>query len=173
MLTMVLVGVAMTLVQLAAALPWLLAVDVGLRQAMLRALRRPTLHLSWIGAGIVLGLLLDQQGTAGWGKVYASILHLQLAADFFVVVFWLMLSLWPKGGAVALAAFREGVRQPMYWLLTGLALILLAVSPVIPYFTFERMEELKMVKEIGFAFMMLFPAIFAVLAASMSISEEI
>jgi ABC-type transport system involved in multi-copper enzyme maturation permease subunit len=84
-----------------------------------------------------------------------------------------MLWLWPKGGAVALAAFREGVRQPMYWVLTILALLALAATPIIPYFTFEPTEELKMVKEIGYAFTMLFPAIFAVLAASMSISEEI
>jgi ABC-type transport system involved in multi-copper enzyme maturation permease subunit len=108
-----------------------------------------------------------------WGRVYMSVLHLQLAADFFIVLFWLGLTVWPKGSAVALSAFREGVRQPMYWLLTLLCIALLAITPIIPYFTFERMEEQKMVKEIGFAFTMLAPAVFAVLAASMSISEEI
>src|SRR5262249_36553868 len=108
-----------------------------------------------------------------WGRVYMSVLHLQLAADFFVALFWLGLTVWPKGSAVALSAFREGVRQPMYWLLTLLCMALLAITPIVPYLTFERMEEQKMVKEIGFAFAMLAPAVFAVLAASMSISEEI
>src|SRR5262245_19780429 len=147
MLTMIVVGLVLTLVQLVAALPWLLAVDVGLRRAIMRVLKGLPFHLAWIGTGVGLGLLLEQQSTLAWGRVYASILHLQLAADFFVLTFGLMLWAWPKGGAVALAAFREGVRQPMYWLLTGLALLLLAATPIIPYFTFERMEELKMVKE--------------------------
>jgi hypothetical protein len=82
-----------------------------------------------------------------------------------------MLLVWPKGGAVALAAFREGTRQPMFWLLTGFGLIFMIVSPFIPYFTFG--EETKMLKGLGYDVIMLLSAVFAVLAASMSISEEI
>ena len=70
----------------------------------------------------------------------------------------------------------ERPRAPVditHTVLSVLCLVLLAITPIVPYFTFERMEEQKMVKEIGFAFTMLFPAVFAVLAASMSISEEI
>lgn len=100
-----------------------------------------------------------------------SVLHLQIAADFLVVLFFALLTFWPKGGAVALSTFREGVRQPMFWLLTSAALFLIAVSPVIPYFTFG--EDLKMVKELCYVFTMLAPALFGVIAASMSVSEEI
>ena len=40
------------------------------------------------------------------------------ALGLCVLTFSLLLAFWPKGGAVALAAFQEGVRQPMFWLLT-------------------------------------------------------
>ncbi|HEV8062559.1 MAG TPA: ABC transporter permease subunit, partial [Gemmataceae bacterium] len=48
---------------------------------------------------------------------------------------------------------------------------LMYVSIVIPYFTFG--EDAKMVKELGFDTIMIVSVIFSVLAASMSISEEI
>ena len=65
-----------------------------------------------------------------------------------------MLLVWPKGGAVALAAFREGYRQPMFWLLIVLSRrSLLVVSMVIPYFTFG--DDFKMMKQLGFDMVML------------------
>src|SRR4029079_12486352 len=81
--------------------------------------------------------------------------------------------LWisPKAGAVALAAYREGWRQPMLSLITCFAILLMAVSIVIPYFTFG--DDYKMMKQIGFDIIMLGAVLFGVLAASMSISEEI
>jgi ABC-type transport system involved in multi-copper enzyme maturation permease subunit len=91
--------------------------------------------------------------------------------DGFVLVFWLLLLLWPKGGAVALAAFQEGVRQPMFWMLTLAGSLIMVVSVFIPYFTFG--EDLKMVKELCYAFTMLAPAVFGVVAACMSVTEEI
>jgi ABC-type transport system involved in multi-copper enzyme maturation permease subunit len=128
-----------------------------------------------VGLGAVWGFFLDGLGDpkdlTRWGRFYLSVLHLQLAADFFVGVFWLLLTFWPKGAAVALAAFQEGVRQPMFWLLFGTALALMLISPFMPYFTFG--EDFKMVKELCYAFTMLFPAVFAVISASMSVSEEI
>src|SRR5205823_10235391 len=116
--------------QVAAALPWLLGVDVGLRAQVLQVIKRAPFHLAWIGVGVAAGIYVDlnvaPNNLIPWGRVYMSVLHLQLAADFFVVLFWLGLTFWPKGSAVALSAFREGIRQPMYWLLTGLCLALLA-----------------------------------------------
>jgi hypothetical protein len=105
------------------------------------------------------------------GYSYGAILQLQLLADAFILVFVLLLWLWPKGGAIALAAFREGVRQPMFWLLFGVAFVAMTASPLIPYFTFG--EDHLVVKEIGIDTIMLAAAVFGALAASMSISEEI
>jgi ABC-type transport system involved in multi-copper enzyme maturation permease subunit len=169
------VCIILAVLQLLATLPWLLALDI----------RQRPLWKKWStwgigiavcgGAGLVVGWYLDNNVDEVFlsrvGRVYGSILHLQLAADLFVAVFALMLIFWPKGGAVALSAFREGVRQPMFWLLGGIALLLIGASPFVPYFTFG--EDLKMVKELGYALTMLAAAAFAVIAASMSVSEEI
>src|SRR5438094_9137852 len=48
---------------------------------------------------------------------------------------------------------------------------LMAVAPFIPYFTFD--EDVKMVRELGYDMIMLAAVVFSVVAASMSISEEI
>jgi ABC-type transport system involved in multi-copper enzyme maturation permease subunit len=96
---------------------------------------------------------------------------LQVGIDLFVVTFYLMLVFWPKGGAVALAAFQECVRQPMFWLLTFAGAFAMLISVYIPYFTFG--EDLKMVKELTYALTMMFPALFGVISASISVAEEI
>src|SRR5947207_2106151 len=115
-LSPVLVGVALALLQLLAALPWLAVIDPG---AFRSALRKPA---SWLvalavclGAGVLLAVFVaiivqDPSRLLGWGKLYGAILNAQLVVDFFAIVFPLLLIVWPQGGAVALAAFREGVR---------------------------------------------------------------
>jgi hypothetical protein len=105
------------------------------------------------------------------GLAYTLVLQFQLAIDFFILFFFVLLRLWPKGGAVAQAAFREGVRQPMFWLLLGFGFVALSVSPFIPYFTFG--EDHIMVKELGYDTLMLVATVFGALAASISITEEI
>jgi hypothetical protein len=107
----------------------------------------------------------------GIGYFYGAALQIQLLIDAFVIVFALLLRFWPKGGAIALSAFREGVRQPMFWLLFGVAFAALAISPFIPYWTFG--EDHMVVREIGYDTILLVAAVFGALAASMSISEEI
>ena len=106
-----------------------------------------------------------------YGRLYAAVLQIQLTADFFVLFFPALLWFWPKGGAIAQAAFREGVRQPMYWLLSGLALLLMGISPFVPYFTFG--EDHIMVKELGYDTIMLAGLAFGTLAASIFVSDEI
>jgi ABC-type transport system involved in multi-copper enzyme maturation permease subunit len=180
------VSVLFVLVQALAAVPWLLALNWD-------SLRRSrtgwaagsagfwrlvgTFALVVVGAAIVVpaiiasGLIQDREGLQLLGRICASILHLQLIADALILVFALILLVWPKGGAVALAAFREGVRQPMFWLLAGAAVLLMITSPFIPYFTFG--EDYIVVQELGFDTIMLVCVLLGVLSASMSISEEI
>jgi ABC-type transport system involved in multi-copper enzyme maturation permease subunit len=161
------------LVQALAAIPWIMLVTGY----------DPRKEIAYYGkivggvaaAGLVFAFILQSSSDAGilglWGRFYASILTLQIGFDLFILVHFLLLTFWPKGGAVALAAFREGVRQPMFWLLTILGALAMAISIVIPYFTFG--EEVKMVKEITYALTMIFPAVFGVISASISVSEEI
>jgi ABC-type transport system involved in multi-copper enzyme maturation permease subunit len=168
---------ALALVQLLAALPWLAALN---RSALLFYLRHP---VSWgyallcilgaaAGVTFLLGSATPDAGTlANWGRLYGSFLQLQLTADFVVVVFAALLKFWPKGAAVALSAFRESLRQPMFWLLYAVAVLLFGIVPLLPYFTFG--EDLKMVKELAYDIIMLFAVVFAIIAASSSVSEEI
>jgi ABC-type transport system involved in multi-copper enzyme maturation permease subunit len=181
------------LVLVMAALPLLAVLNVaealqGLRGATadVRVSRgKGLVWLTFLGVALVgvviagVGLALffsansDPAALAMWGKLYGSLLHLLLAADLFVLTFGVFLLIWPKAGAVAYAAFRESIRQPMYWLLTGAGVLLLFVGTMIPYFTFTVGDELKMVRELGFETIMLAAVVFGVMAASTSISEEI
>jgi ABC-type transport system involved in multi-copper enzyme maturation permease subunit len=169
-------GVVWSLALIVTAIPWLIALDPRSFKA---AVRRPA---TWaIAAGVCVGLaallaffvgLVQDPGRLRiWGKAYGAVLEVQLIIDFFVVIFPLLTFVWPQGAAVALAAFREGVRQPMFWLIIAFAAGLMMFSPFLPYFTFG--EDYKMVREIGYDITMLAGVLFAVLAASLSITEEI
>ncbi len=175
MIDFVAAGMVLVVIQVAAALPWLLVLSQPLR-SRLRSLSGWSLGLAGCaGAGLVWGLFLYSNNETGilanWGRAYASLLHLQLAADLLVGLFWLQLLFWPKGGAVGLSAFREEIRQPKFWFLGGAAAGLMLISPFIPYFTFG--EDLKMVKELCYAFTLVAAAFFGIIAASMSVHEEI
>lgn len=174
--TLWLAATLLCLLQFAAALPWVAVFDPG---SVRTAARKPAAWLYTLagvaGAGVLLAVVLlmiqDRERLGLWGRVFGSILHLQLIVDFFIVALAVLLLVWPRGGAVALAAFREAVRQPLFWLLLLLGVSLLTISIFLPYFTFG--DDFKMMKHIGFDIAMLFSAVFAVIVASMSISDEI
>jgi ABC-type transport system involved in multi-copper enzyme maturation permease subunit len=188
--SMYLVSLILVLIQVLAALPWVWMLFLGREDVIpyvrkwLERLRTGDSLARQIGlyiAGAVVGvfvapfLLSFFGGTGGTlenlGYAYAVVLQIQLSIDAYILAFVVLLLLWPKGGAIALAAFREGVRQPMFWLLFAIAFTALGVSPFIPYFTFG--EDHLVVREIGFDTIMLFAMVFGALAASMSVSEEI
>ncbi len=169
-------GLLLALYQILAALPWLRAIDP---KGFDRGLKNPTaisygvLTLGGLGLGFAafLGYTGQSSSLTLYGKVYGAVLHLQLLVDGFVLVPQLFAYLLPKTGAVALAAFRESCRQPMFWLIGGFAVLLMAVAIVTPYFTFG--DDYKMMKQIGFDITKLAAMLFGILAASISISEEI
>jgi ABC-type transport system involved in multi-copper enzyme maturation permease subunit len=172
-------GFLLVLIQFLAAVPWLTVVTLGslralgrgqvLREALPRAL--VVLGVGTLVAAVGLGFTPDKETLNTLGRFYGLGLSFQLLLDVLVVVFTVMLAVWRRGGTVALAAFTEGVRQPMFWFLVVFALVGMAIMPFLPYFTFG--EDLKMVKELGYDTIMLFAGLFAVLAAGLSISEEI
>jgi hypothetical protein len=189
-LSATLIGFVLVLVQIAAAIPWLLVVFAsrevlinGVFSTLRNFIAKPgglPLFL-YVTIGILAFALVapvvffyysgDPATVENWGRVYGAVLQAQMLTDFFILLFPLLLLIWPKGGAIAQAAFREGIRQPMFWLLTVGAMLLLFVCPFIPYFTFG--EDYEMVKELGPDTILLFTLIFGVLAASMFVSEEI
>jgi hypothetical protein len=175
-LTPFLIGTALALLQGIAALPWLAALDwPGFKAAVRRSQNWlfAVGAIAFAGAAVALfiNVVQDPDRLLVWGRLFGMVLSVQLLVDFFVIAFPLLLLVWPHGGSVALAAFREGTRQPMYWMIFAFGLGLLLISPVLPYFTFG--EDVKMVRELGHDTIMLAGVLFAVLAASMSISEEI
>src|SRR4051794_34193997 len=111
-LNLLLAALILAAFQAVAAIPWVSAFDE-------RPFRR------WITNSTVLGYVLG--GTVGlavalafymrsigdvaelerYGRYYAAVFHLQLIFDFIVFTPRALLAVWPKGGAVAVAAFRE------------------------------------------------------------------
>jgi hypothetical protein len=177
-LTLWVVGGFLALVQVGAAVPWLVLLD---RQAVVTAARSPAAWLYLLagvtGAGLVLALLLflvkNPTALEWWGRLYGAVLHGQLVVAALVATLGLLLRVWPRGGAVAQAAFREGLRQPLFWLLTGAATLMLLVSLFVPYFTMAPEDEVKMVKQLGYDTVTLAAVAFAVITAATAISEEI
>lgn len=181
-LDLYLLGVLMVLVQAAAAVPWLALLNRDWLRAQWRQ-GKVSEWKRWLGQG-VLGVCLlalvpailmstnrDRTFLVFFGGVYAVVLHVQMIVDCFVVALAALLKVWPKGMAVALAAFREGWRLPLFWLLLVVGSVLLLLWTVLPYFTFG--EDVKVVKELGYDTIMLAAALFGVVTAGMSISEEI
>jgi ABC-type transport system involved in multi-copper enzyme maturation permease subunit len=176
LLNIIPVALILALFQVVAALPWVSSLD-----------GRP--FRKWIGDTTVLGYLLgalllltaaftfeirqigELSTLAQYGRFYAAILHLQLAVDFVVLLPQAVLLVWPKGGAIAIAALRESLRQPMFWLIFGLAALLMVISIVIPYFTLG--DDYKLMKQVNFDAVMLCSALFGLLSASLSVNEEI
>lgn len=169
-------GVLLALYQVLAALPWLRSIDP---KGFDRGLKNP-ISLSYgaftvVGLGLLFAAFLGYAGQSAslpfYGKIYAAVLHLQLLVDAFILMPRALAFLMPKTGAVALAAFRESCRQPMYWLIGGFAVFLMGIAIFTPYFTFG--DDYKMMKQIGFDISKLAAMLFGILAASISIAEEI
>ncbi len=183
MLSAFLVSLLLILIQIVALLPWAGPALLEFARATRRDPKQRGLLSTYV-AGVVFGILVgagmltamftqvrDPAYLRSFGGMYAAVLQAQLIADGFVIVLALLQLVWPKGGAVTRAAFREGHRQPMFWLFVLGAFALLTMSPFIPYFTFG--EDHIMVKELGFDTLMLAAVAFGSITASMSISEEI
>jgi hypothetical protein len=175
--TVLLAGILLALLQFLAALPWLWAVDPkGFRETASSASSMAYVLGGVAFGGVLMALFLgyhnDAQVLMWYGRyIYGAVLHLQLLIDFFIFLPYIVMVFWPKGGVVAFAAYREGCRQPMFWIITVAAVVVTWLAVVLPYFTFG--DDYKMMKGIGFDVMMLGAVLFGVLASSTSISEEI
>jgi hypothetical protein len=137
-LTTILLGAGLLLLQLLAALPWVIL--SFLSRADWLALRRQPFAawvLKRVGAALAvcivapvlfLTFVQDTSSLEIVGRLYSAILQTQLTVDLFILAFYLVLKIWPKAGAIALAAFLEGTRQWLFWLLTLVAALLMVIS---------------------------------------------
>ena len=77
----------------------------------------------------------------------------------------------PKVSAIALTTARESMSQPLFYLALGLGACGLLAFVYIPYNTFG--EDIKMLKDSGLIWIMVWGIVIAVWSASVSISEEV
>src|SRR5262249_12446673 len=162
----------LVLLQFLALLPWAwalfsLSIKDQFRHASNWGVLVAVLALATVAVAVFLGFQRGSGSLELYGRAYASVLHFQIGIDLFAPFFGLLTLVWPKGGAVALAAFREGIRQPMFWIIAMGAGIVLTIGMVVPYFTFG--DDFKLYKQICFDTAMASALLFGVLAASMSI----
>ncbi len=175
-LNLILASLILAIPQVLAALPWINAVDG-------RPFRRwitDAKVLGYIGGAIIaitagldwyISRVGDVPKLQEAGHFWGSLFHAQVIADFVILAPMILLWIWPKGGAVAVAAYRESLRQPMFWLIVGLAGVLILISMVVPYFTLG--DDYKLMKQVGFDAVMLFSGLFGLMTASISVNEEI
>src|SRR5688572_16747678 len=110
-----LAALVLAVIQALAAVPWVAAFD----GRPFRKWITDTTILGYLGGGTVaLAVVLawymrsvgDVEELERFGRYYGSIFHLQLILDFIVLAPRLLLQVWPKGGAVAIASYRESLR---------------------------------------------------------------
>jgi len=76
-----------------------------------------------------------------------------------------------KAGIIARATTKEAVRQPVFLLCMALALVVLAINTVLPFFSLG--DDVKMLKDCGLATILISGLLIAVWTASTSVADEI
>ena len=86
-------------------------------------------------------------------------------------IWFLLRLLAPKVAAIAHVTTKEGLSQPLFYVLAAIGVFAILIFPFIPYNTFG--EDIKMLKAEGLTLIKILAIILAVWTASISISEEI
>jgi ABC-type transport system involved in multi-copper enzyme maturation permease subunit len=76
-----------------------------------------------------------------------------------------------KTGVIAFVTVKEAVRQPLFLVLIVVGTLAILLSTFLPYYTFG--EDIKMLKDVGLAAILLLSLFLAMVTASNSIAEDI
>ena len=106
---------------------------------------------------------LAQHGAVNWIPSILVSLILLLALIAF--------NYTTKAGIIARATTKEAVRQPVFLLCMALAIVILLLNYLLPFFSLG--EDVKMVKDCGLATILITGLLIAVWTASTSVAEEI
>lgn len=94
-----------------------------------------------------------------------------VAVGVFYAAYWLLKVFQPKVAAVALVTGKEGISQPLFYVVLGIGAAALLAFPFIPYNTFG--EDVKVLADSGLVLIKVLAILVALWTASVSISEEI
>jgi hypothetical protein len=101
-------------------------------------------------------------------------IYLTIATILGLLMGLIYLALGPAPGktmAIAQAAYRESIRQPLFWVLLLASMFFMFLAVFIPYFTLG--EDLKMMKDLQLDAILLPCLILTIVTAALSIAEEI
>jgi ABC-type transport system involved in multi-copper enzyme maturation permease subunit len=76
-----------------------------------------------------------------------------------------------KTGVIAFVTAKEAIRQPLFLVLLIVGALAITLSTFLPYYTFG--EDIKMLKDVGLAAILLLSLFLAMVTASNSIAEDI
>ena len=76
-------------------------------------------------------------------------------------------------GVIARATTKEAIRQPLFVLLLVVSAAVLILNSVMPFFTLEKGDDVKMLNECGLATLMISGALLAIWTAGTSITSDI
>ncbi len=96
-----------------------------------------------------------------------------LVSVFGLFVGLIAVSYGTRSGVIARATTKEAIRQPLFILLLVISAIVLILNTVMPFFTMQDKDEVKMLNECGLATLLISGAMLAVWTAGTSITSEI
>lgn len=111
----------------------------------------------------LFSLIVQSLTAADWWPVHAVI--------FLALVGLAVFTYSTKAGVIAQATCKEAVRQPVFLLSLGLAIVILIINTFLPFFSLG--EDVKMLKDCGLATILITGLLIAVWTASTSVAEEI
>jgi len=107
--------------------------------------------------------ILSEMNSTGWYLVLAGVIAFIAALVAF--------RYYARAGVIAAAATKEAIRQPLFIMIVVLAGILLVVNAVLPFFSFG--DDVKMLKDVGLATILVSSLLLAIWTASTSVTDEI
>lgn len=94
-------------------------------------------------------------------------------AVFGLFVGLIAVSYGTRAGVIARATTKEAIRQPLFILLLVISALVLILNTIMPFFTMQDKDEVKMLNECGLATLLISGALLAVWTAGTSITSEI
>ncbi len=118
--------------------------------------------------------LLAQQplpGGASFQQFAPWQFYLSAGLTLFALILLFAINWFTKTGVLARATCKESIRQPMFFSLMGVSILIMMVNTWIPFFSMG--EDTKMFLDCGLATILICSIFLAIWTSSMSIADEI